>query len=336
MPNEPPGPARLSASDLGHLRALGDLIRATPGRADRAQAREVALGVAVRYRAQGATWAGIALAIGYSERTIRRWQRANTAKPTVPRPPHRQTPQLTALPSRLGHAPTLPETISEASYQSESAFLSSSRSISTTAWSTSLGTLTPITLVRRVLVVSGDPRPGHNHFDPEAAMIRKLLGLAYVDVKEIACAELGEISALLDTYAPRVLHIAAHSSFGGLFLSRDGQPVSVAYEHLASCVSQCRLKPHLVVLNFCESLPLAHVLIPAVESAIGWPGAVEDDQSRTYAGQLYRWLAERASADVYRSVGEAHGLARKDVESAWPDLLVPELFGSTDLRIFSP
>lgn len=251
--NQPSGATRLSASDLGHLRALGDLIRASPGRADRAQGREVALGVALRYRAQGATWAEIALAIGYNERTIRGWQRANAAKPKFSGPPDRQAPQLAALPSRLAQAPTLLETISEASYQSESAFLSSSRSITTTAWSASPGALTPITLARRVLVVSGDPRPGHNQFDPEAAVIRKLLGLTYVDVKEIACAELGEISALLDTYAPRVLHIAAHSSFGGLFLSRDGQPVSVAYEHLASCISQCRLKPYLVVLNFCES-----------------------------------------------------------------------------------
>src|SRR5271169_6554756 len=109
-PDQSSGATRLSASNLSYLRALGDLIRASPRRADRAQAREVALVVALRYRAQGATWAEIALAIGYSERTIRGWQRANAAKPTVPRSPDRQTAQLAVLPSRLARAPTPPET----------------------------------------------------------------------------------------------------------------------------------------------------------------------------------------------------------------------------------
>jgi hypothetical protein len=58
--------SRLSARDISHLRALGDLIRASPKRADRAQAQKVELDVAMRHRADEVTWTEIARYLGFS------------------------------------------------------------------------------------------------------------------------------------------------------------------------------------------------------------------------------------------------------------------------------
>jgi hypothetical protein len=329
---------RLSAPDISHLRALGDLIRASPRRADRAQAQQVALGVAMRHRADGVTRAEIARYLGFPESTIRGWERASTAKPRTAAPHSRILPRLAPPgPSSLIRPSATAGTITQSSSQSATASISSSGSISAVAWARSPGVTTPIALARRVLVVSGDSRPGNNHFDPEAAAIRRLLSLTYVDVREIACPEPSEITIHLDRHLPLVLHVAAHASFGGVFLpGPDGRPVPVSDEQFATCVSCCRLKPCLVVLNFCESLSLARVLVTAVEAAIGWPGAVDDGQSGAYASQLYYWLAERAAGEDHRAVGDAHGLACKDTAASWPDLALPELCGSSDRRVFAP
>jgi hypothetical protein len=140
--------------------------------------------------------------------------------------------------------------------QSQTLTFTASVSISARGGAEIRDALTPSSGTRRVLVVSGDPRPAKNFFGPEAAAIRRCLSSAYIDVRELACIELGELARYLDELCPSVLHIAAHSSFGGISLSLDGLPLSVGYEAFTATVKRS-FRPRLVVMNLCGSHALS-------------------------------------------------------------------------------
>jgi hypothetical protein len=139
-------------------------------------------------------------------------------------------------------------------------------------------------------VISGDPRPGGNMFGPEAAIIRRHMSPAYVDVRERACIELAELSYELDTLRPTVLHIAAHSAFGGLFLSLNGSARCVGYEAVAAIIERS-FRPRLIVLCACGSHKPSRSLTKLVGALITWPALIDDDLCRLFAGQLYLSLA---------------------------------------------
>lgn len=288
-----PDPGRLTATEIGWLRQLALIVRAAPTDRDRTGAVMIVVRKARAHRATGVRWSDIATALGVTDTTLRRWRRADDAKPTsVPR-----ATEPTGH-TRLPGAPDPPAAPHRYAMQTLSAPVSQSRSqhihSTESAYSrwTSRPTATrtqPGSHTRRVLVVTGDPRPGGNLFGPEAAVIRDRLSSAYVDVRERACIELGELSRELDQLHPSVLHLAAHSAFSGLVLSLDGVAWSVGYDAFAAMIERS-FRPQLVVLNRCDSHALSHLLRGLVEALITWPGQTNDDSCRAFAGQLYKAL----------------------------------------------
>jgi len=179
---------------------------------------------------------------------------------------------------------------------------------------------------RRVLVTSGDPRPGGNQFGLEAAEIRRSLLPARVDVREVACIDLAEIPQHLDELCPAVLHLAAHRARDGVAVIFEGGTLMASFEGLAEAVCRARLPPPLVVIGVCDSLPLAILLSDTIESVIAWPDTVDDEQTRAFAGLLYRALASG------RTVHEATGDATAAVTQRWPALVAPVVLGAIEAR----
>lgn len=285
------GPVRLTATEIGWLGHLAITVRAAPTDRDRTTAVTMVVWTAKAHRTVGVRWSDIATALGVTDTTLRRWRRADDAKPT-------SIPSAVAptAHTRLPGAPDPPaaphryvtQTLSAHVSQNQSQHISSTES-AYSRWPTAASTQ-PGSHTRRVLVVTGDPRPGGNLFGPEAAVIRDRLSSAYVEVYERACIELGELSRELDNLRPSVLHLAAHSAFSGLFLSLDGNAWSVGYDAFAAIIEQS-FRPKLVVLNICDSHDLSRTLRGLVNALITWPGQTDDGRCRTFAGQLYKALA---------------------------------------------
>jgi hypothetical protein len=150
-------------------------------------------------------------------------------------------------------------------------------------------------------------------FGPKAAIIRRHMSPAYVDVRERACIELTELSYELDTLRPTVLHIAAHSAFGGLFLSLNGSARCVGYEAFAATIERS-FRPRLIVLCACGAYEPSRSLTKLIGALITWPAIINDDLSELFAGQLYWSLARRrtiatAHADACAALGShsVHG-----------------------------
>jgi hypothetical protein len=131
---------------------------------------------------------------------------------------------------------------------------------------------------------------------------------AYVDVRERACIELSELSYELDTLRPTVLHIAAHSAFGGLFLSLNGSARCVEYDAFTAIIERS-FRPRLIVLCACGSHEPSRSLTKLVGALITWPTTIDDDLCQLFAGQLYRSLAHR------RTITAAHADACAALDS---------------------
>jgi hypothetical protein len=102
----------------------------------------------------------------------------------------------------------------------------------------------------------------------------------------------------------------------------------VTHDAFRASLMRYRVRPRLLVLNVCDSSPLAELLTPDIETVVAWPGAVDDKQARVFAHHLYRPLASGGL------IHTAFGTARDTVQEKWPDLLPPELSGTASASLF--
>jgi hypothetical protein len=178
-----------------------------------------------------------------------------------------------------------------------------------------------------LLIITGHPnvRPDRtNDFTTETAMIRERCEHRFV-VKEIAGIALHDIPHAVDEHLPVVLHLAAHSDHGEIFLTHNGEPVGITRSLLKAAFDRAGHKPAVVVLNFCGSLILAQPLSDAGHTTISWTSTVDDKQCREFNDVFYRMLA----------AGHGVGTSFDDAEitvSRWPDLLKPRLHGNRSMR----
>ncbi|WP_330304392.1 MULTISPECIES: CHAT domain-containing protein [unclassified Streptomyces] len=190
------------------------------------------------------------------------------------------------------------------------------------------GTIAPTGISRRVLFLSGDPRPGRNDFGSEAACVRQALVGSFVQLIEMASVQLAEICPALDQYSPAVLHIAAHSAFGGVHLTQEGSDLSIAYRDLCAQIARVRSPPRLVILNVCDSVALADQLARTIAAVISWPYAISDAQAQVFTRQLYRSLTGQ------RSIAESCKDSEAALTGPHPDCPPPVLHGLATSRAF--
>ncbi|MGW3415576.1 CHAT domain-containing protein [Streptomyces sp. NPDC000888] len=324
--------------EITYLSNMGRLFHSAPGYRAMQDALDAALKAVQRHRADGVTWPDITRALGIPQEELLHRMRETTDKPLPAPPPPPTAP--TRIGDRLPRGPLRPPTSHPRPPPSESMNQTWSASISAHASQNSLfsanippqdhdvGLLSPAGAAPRVLFVSGDPRPGRNDFGPEAACIRQAVAASYMQLTEMASVRLAEICPALDTFRPTILHIAAHSSFGGVHLTQEDGDLCIAYETLCEQISRVRHPPRLAVLNFCGSTTLADEMALAVTTVISWPHAVDDGQARTFTRQLYQSLTVR------RSVADSCKDAEAELIGPHPDLPLPLLHGDATAYIF--
>jgi len=323
-------PVELDVDGVGYLYALGQTVLAAPPGRHRDATIDLIVRTAARYRADGVSWARIAHALGVDPELLRQWRRIPDAKPvrSVPSGPGRQTLED---PSTVASATATSESITQSqssTINQHSNHLQFAR-VPQAGQADSGVELIRLRHARCVLVVSGDARPGGNDFSLEVAEIRQRLSLAQIDVREVGAAELAEIGSLLDHHQPAVLHICAHSAFGGVYLPLMGESSAVSHAALWDTINAARRPPRLVVLNLCSWPATTYGLdVNGVESLICWPDEVDDEQGRLFSRQLHSGLAMR------RTIRQAFDDARRTVCDKWPALESPDLHGRDDYLIF--
>jgi hypothetical protein len=148
---------RLTVGEYGQLNRHGDAVRAARTRRERDDAIDVVLYACARFHQRGISWTALAVAIGVTPETLRRWRL-------------RHGPSRKDI-GRIDRAATTLELVARAS----SRFTTSGQS------------------ERRLLYTTGHPKPGGNDFASEAAAIRNRIVPYRIDFHEHSCLELGEI-----------------------------------------------------------------------------------------------------------------------------------------------
>lgn len=341
MPNEEQAPSsgaprKLTVEEITYLSNMGRLFHSAPGYRAMQDALDAALKAVERHRADGMRWPDIIRALGVPQEELLHRMRETTEKPRpAPPPPSASTRTDIHLPQEppgppTGHPRPPP---SESMNQAWSASISA-HSSQNSVFSADIsprghhaGLLSSAGAAPRVLFVSGDPRPGRNDFGAEAACIRQALAASHMRLTEMSSVRLAEICLALDTFRPAVLHIAAHSSFGGIHLTQESGELCIAYENLCTEISRVRHPPLLAVLNFCGSTALAEEMALTVATVISWPHAMDDGQARTFTRQLYQSLA------VQRSVADSCKDAEAELRGPHPDLPLPLTHGDTTAHV---
>lgn len=242
---------RLTVGERGRLAQCVILIAAAATDTERRHAIAVAVAAARSYRHDGVTWREIAAALGISADVLRDW-RSEVRRPSTSQEDTRSSPVA------LGH-------------QSAAARAGSV-----------------------ILVATGDASVGGNDFANEVACVRKALR-GQATVIERANIEIGELRREIDEHWPITVHLAAHADFSAIHLSLDGAPMAVLPDDIARAIRSAAHPPSLVVLNCCDSDQLARTMVmrrdgrsvTGVERAIGWRGAVTDEQARVFASLFY-------------------------------------------------
>lgn len=156
--------------------------------------------------------------------------------------------------------------------------------------------------------------PGHLRSDKELRSIEtRIRSAPYGDAFEISSAwavRPADITAALLRHMPHIVHFSGHGGREkGIFLEDDdGRSLPVSADALCRLFEPLRGTTKIVILNACETRPLAEALCHLVDYAISTRKPITDHAAIAFASGFYGALAHGAS------VPSAFGLAISELE----------------------
>jgi CHAT domain len=119
---------------------------------------------------------------------------------------------------------------------------------------------------------------------------------------------------------PVIVHFSGHGSDAALaFEDEEGRTHPLDNERLGKLLDATAGDVRLIVFNSCDSSAQAELAVAHVDLAIGMDTAINDEDAKVFAGQLY------SSIGYGRSVGEAFRQAKVQIELAGGDGDAPTL-----------
>ncbi|MEU4510925.1 CHAT domain-containing protein [Nonomuraea wenchangensis] len=308
---------------LLYLTRLGEAVRAAPRWREQVAALDAAVGAARRYRAQGMSFDKMALALGLPVAEVRQRIDAAAAKAV----PHYAPPETTHLSTeRVIDGGASAQSMSTDSRISLSQSSSSSQPASQYAenWiGTSRRRLSAKGHASGVLVVSGDSRPGGNHFGPDVQVVRRVMSSARLECWELACPEPHEVKSKIAACQPAVLHLAAHHEYSAVaFGGGDQDTLWIEHEEVVELVRDVESPPKLVVLNVCTSSLIATAIVSDETAVIAWPDETDDEVSAIFSAAFYQALTARLDVADALKAGRIMISARTAIAG------LPRLYGS--------
>lgn len=130
--------------------------------------------------------------------------------------------------------------------------------------------------------------------------IRGALHRDAVDLSHMPAATyLGMLDGLNDK-RPHVVHFSGHGGGRGLLFDNgsaaDPEGVDVSYDSLAALLAATDQPPRMLVLNACDTLDRAEVLLPAVPVVIALSDTISDAAAAIFASRFYAAIAGDQSA----------------------------------------
>lgn len=314
----------LAAADQLALQRLGNAVRSSVSAQERALAVTRAVLVCRTHRESGVEWTAMSRALGVSDSTLRRWRRLDhVVKPETGHlaAPLTRTDRVVSAGRVDNRSSELALPSSESRLSAYSAAESNQASTaSISAWSLAdANAIAPIDIrtpsgaepaSEAVLILTGDPRTGSNHFDLEVGTIRRALLPGLFTSRHLAVIELGEIASAIDRARPTVLHISAHCGLGGVALTSSGREHFVDPVELAEAIGRADHQPSCVVLGFCRSAAIAPRVARTVSNVISWRAEVTDEQEASFVGEFYRQVTMRVHLKRAFSEGRAQVTSR--------------------------
>jgi hypothetical protein len=150
----------------------------------------------------------------------------------------------------------------------------------------------------KVLFLASNPMAmGQLQFTREARQIEERLAVgrsrdAFVFVAKWAVRR-SELPRLLLEEKPHVLHFSGHGSTRAqlLFEDDDGNAAPIEKKALVNLIGILKHRLQLVVLNGCNTEPLASALVQHVASAIGVRGSIDNPAAIAFAVSFYQAIA---------------------------------------------
>lgn len=129
--------------------------------------------------------------------------------------------------------------------------------------------------------------------------IRSAANRNNISVESLPAADLPQIIELLNYFKPNILHFSGHGDFGVLDFD-DGKVtgsdyVTREFSDLNQCLKNTDHKVKLLVLNACNSAPLAHVFLENVEVVISMNVPISDFAAAEFSKYFYGSLASNQS-----------------------------------------
>jgi hypothetical protein len=168
---------------------------------------------------------------------------------------------------------------------------------------------TTMTQPIRVLFLAADPNDGESRLrlDHELREIQEVADQRRgcpIDVRPRLAPRASDVQRLLMLDAPRVVHFAGHGTRGRGLTMDQGDLLAA---DLVSVFAHHRDAVRLVVLNACDTLPLAESLSPLIDYVIGTCAVVPDVAATTFSRAFYGALS------FGKSVPDAFAMAVTEV-----------------------
>ena len=183
----------------------------------------------------------------------------------------------------------------------------------------------------RVLYLSANPEMDLR-LDAEVRMVRdsvrKALHRDLVDIDHRPAATPEDLLDGLNEFRPHVVHFSGHSGDGvalfdnGSVDEPEGRDVSIGL--LRRALAATDTPPLALVLNSCDSLDGADVILDVVPVVIGMASSISDLGAATFAARFYAAVASAQSVQAAVKQGAVGvDLAVLDDDEGWmPDVLV--------------
>jgi len=183
----------------------------------------------------------------------------------------------------------------------------------------------------RVLYLAANPEMDLR-LDAEVRMVRdsvrKALHRDLVDIDHRPAATPEDLLDGLNEFRPHVVHFSGHSGDGftlfdnGSVEEPDGRDVSTGL--LRRALAATDTPPVVLVLNSCDSLDGADVILDVVPVVVGMASTVSDLGAATFAARFYAAIASAQSVEAaVKQAAVGVDLAVLDDDEGWmPDVLV--------------
>ena len=129
----------------------------------------------------------------------------------------------------------------------------------------------------------------------------------------------------INDYRPQIVHFSGHGGQGSIWLD-DGKihnsvGMAMGFDFLADALAATDSPPRLLVLNACDTLSGADVLLSATEAVIAMSDSISDFGAATFAAQFYAAIASAQPTSVALRQGKIAMKAASLRDSNLPQII---------------